>query len=68
MIHVVAKEFDVPEMELTVGLTGDITASVRAHSRIERDFTAERSGGIVKGRTIMLIPAARRGWCDRAPR
>ncbi|MGW7645466.1 hypothetical protein [Streptomyces bobili] len=55
MIRVVAEELDVPEMELTVVLTGDITASVRAHSQIERDFTAERSGGIVKGKTISLV-------------
>lgn len=55
VIRVVAETLDVPEMELTVVLTGDITASVRAHSQIERDFTAERSGGIVKGKTISLV-------------
>ncbi|WP_157839120.1 hypothetical protein [Streptomyces flavidovirens] len=55
-ICVIAEEFDVPEMMLTVVLTGDITASVRAHSEIERDFTPERSGGgIVKGKTISLV-------------
>ncbi|MEU1265628.1 hypothetical protein ABZ473_26870 [Streptomyces cellulosae] len=37
VIRVVAEEFDVPEMELTVVLTGDIKASVRAHSQIEWD-------------------------------
>ncbi|WP_328743789.1 hypothetical protein OHT57_00425 [Streptomyces sp. NBC_00285] len=54
MISVVADEFDVPDLELTVVLTGDITASIRARSEIERDFTPERSGGIVKGKTICL--------------
>ncbi|MEU7031382.1 hypothetical protein AB0A60_32400 [Streptomyces sp. NPDC046275] len=52
MMSVLANECAVPEMELTVVLTGDITASIRAHSDIERNFTPERSGGIVKGKTI----------------
>ena len=55
MICVVAEELDVPQMHLTVVLTSDITASIRAHSEIERDFTPERSGGIVKGKTIDLV-------------
>jgi len=54
-ICAIAEEFDVPEMELTVVLTGDITASVRAHSQIEQDFTAERPGGTVRGKTIELV-------------
>ncbi|WP_141689613.1 hypothetical protein [Streptomyces sp. DI166] len=55
MISVVADEFDVPALGLTVVLTGDITASIRAHSEIERDFVPERSGGIVKGKTISVV-------------
>lgn len=55
MISVVADEFDVPALELTVVLTSDITASIRAHSEIERDFVPERSGGIVKGKTISVV-------------
>lgn len=54
MISTVADEFDVPESELTVVLTGDITASIRARSETERDFAPERPGGIVKGKTISL--------------
>ncbi|MFB7825309.1 hypothetical protein [Streptomyces hydrogenans] len=50
-----AGAYAVPEMELTVVLTGDITASIRAHSAIERDFTPERTGGIVKGKTISVV-------------
>ncbi|WP_164385783.1 hypothetical protein [Streptomyces sp. OM5714] len=42
-------------MELTVVLTGDITASIRAHSEIERNFSPERSGGVVKGKTIGVV-------------
>ncbi|WP_032769862.1 hypothetical protein [Streptomyces sp. CNS654] len=51
----VADECGVPEMELTVVLTGDITASIRAHSEIERNFSPERSGGVVKGKTIGVV-------------
>lgn len=40
---------------MTVVLSGDITASIRARSETERDFTPERSGGIVKGKTIGLV-------------
>lgn len=36
-------------------LTGDVTASIHAHSEVERNFTPERSGGIVKGKTIGLV-------------
>ncbi|MET8514368.1 hypothetical protein [Streptomyces sp. NPDC005077] len=55
MVSVLAAESGVPEMALTVVLTGDITASIRAHSEIERDFTPERSGGVVRGKTISLV-------------
>ncbi|MEU3091236.1 hypothetical protein ACWCQ0_38605 [Streptomyces massasporeus] len=55
MISTVADEFGVPDMELTVVLTGDITGSIRARSEIERDFAPERAGGIVKGKTISLV-------------
>ncbi|WP_344500458.1 hypothetical protein [Streptomyces enissocaesilis] len=51
----VADRSGVPEMELTVVLTSDITASIRARRDIERDFTPERSGGMVKGKTISLV-------------
>ncbi|MFI0990595.1 hypothetical protein [Streptomyces exfoliatus] len=50
-----AGAYAVPEIELTVVLTGDITASIRAHSAIERNFTPERSGGVVKGKTIGIV-------------
>ncbi|MFC9654158.1 hypothetical protein, partial [Streptomyces sp. NPDC056937] len=47
----IADACDVPDLALTVVVTGDITASVRERSQVERDFTPERSGGIVKGKT-----------------
>lgn len=55
MISAIADEVDVPSTELTVVLTGDITASVRARSETEKNFTPERSGGIVTGKTISLV-------------
>lgn len=55
VMSAVADECAVPEMNVTGVLTGDITASIRARSETERDFTPERSGGIVKGKTIGLV-------------
>ncbi|MCM2388145.1 hypothetical protein [Streptomyces albipurpureus] len=55
MMSVLANECAVPEMDLTVVLTGDITASIRAHSESDRNFTPERSGGIVEGKTIEVV-------------
>ncbi|MFD8322677.1 hypothetical protein [Kitasatospora purpeofusca] len=50
-----AEALGVPDVDLTVVLTGDITASVRARSETERDFTPERAGGTVRGKTISLV-------------
>ncbi|MFD5398614.1 hypothetical protein ACFWJW_30935 [Streptomyces sp. NPDC127097] len=55
MICVIADDFDVPDLELTVVLTGDITASIQARSETERDFSPERVGGTVRGKTISLV-------------
>ncbi|MFF5130971.1 hypothetical protein ACFY41_29115 [Streptomyces syringium] len=55
VICVIADEFGVPDLELTVVLTGDITASIQARSETERDFSPERVGGTVKGKTISLV-------------
>ncbi|MFD8802986.1 hypothetical protein [Streptomyces atroolivaceus] len=54
-MSMLADECGVPEMELTVVLTGDITASIRARSEAERNFSPERSGGVVKGKTIGVV-------------
>ncbi len=54
MICVIADGSGVPDVDLTVVLTGDITASIRARSETERDFSPERAGGTVTGKTISL--------------
>ncbi|MFC9797795.1 hypothetical protein ACFWGE_10695 [Streptomyces bacillaris] len=48
----VPAELGMPAMDLSVVLTGDLTASIR--QRGERDFQPERTGGIVTGKTIGL--------------
>ncbi|MFE9637123.1 hypothetical protein [Streptomyces sp. NPDC006463] len=55
MICVIADGFGTPDVDLTVVLTGDITASIRTRSETERDFSPKRAGGTVAGKTISLV-------------